>query len=88
METVKKKSIIGLMGALLINNILYMFINTFMVAYFYTLTNYDYTIISVFYIMSFICIALSTLVLGKRLKIGCKFLSLDWAFSFIVSTSY
>lgn len=34
----KKRSIIGLMGSLLINNILYMFINTFMVAYFYTLT--------------------------------------------------
>lgn len=68
MEKEKKKSIVGLMGALLINNILYMFINTFMVAYFYTLTNYDYTIISVFYIMSFICIALSTLVLGKTIK--------------------
>ena len=37
----KKRSIIGLMGSLLINNILYMFINTFMVAYFYTLTNYS-----------------------------------------------
>lgn len=44
-----KKSIIGLMRALLINNILYMFINTFMVAYFYTLTNYDYKIISIFF---------------------------------------
>ncbi len=68
MEKEKKKSIIGLMGALLINGVLYMFVNTFMVAYFYTLTNYDYTIISVFYIMSFIFIPLSTLLLGKTVK--------------------
>lgn len=64
----KKRSIIGLMGSLLINNILYMFINTFMIAYFYTLTNYDYTIISVFYIMSFIFILLTFLTLGKIIK--------------------
>jgi len=64
----KKKSMIGLMGALLINNVLYMFINTFMVAYFYTLTNYDYKIISVFYIMSFIFIAITTLLLGRIVK--------------------
>ncbi len=68
MEKEKKQSIIGLMGSLLINSVLYMFVNTFMVAYFYTLTNYDYTIISIFYIMSFIFIALSTLVLGKTVK--------------------
>ena len=30
------------MGTTLINNVLYMFLNTFMVAYFVTLTNYDY----------------------------------------------
>lgn len=64
----KKRSIIGLMGALLINNILYMFINTFMVAYFYTLTNYDYKIISVFYLMSFIFIMLTFLFLGRIIK--------------------
>ena len=64
----KKRSIIGLMGSLLINNILYMFINTFMVAYFYTLTNYDYKIISVFYIMSFIFIMLTFIILGKIIK--------------------
>lgn len=64
----KKRSIIGLMGSLLINNILYMFINTFMVAYFYTLTNYDYKIISVFYIMSFIFIVLTFIILGKTIK--------------------
>ena len=68
MEKSKRNSIIGLMGTLLINNILYMFINTFMIAYFYTLTNYDYKIISVFYIMSFIFIALTTLILGKIIK--------------------
>ncbi len=64
----KKQSIIGLMGSLLINNVLYMFINTFMIAYFYTLTNYDYKIISVFYIMSFIFIGLTFFTLGKVIK--------------------
>lgn len=64
----KERSIIGLMGSLLINNILYMFINTFMVAYFYTLTNYNYKIISVFYIMSFIFIILTFVILGKIIK--------------------
>lgn len=64
----KKRSIIGLMGSLLINSILYMFINTFMVAYFYTLTNYNYKIISVFYIMSFIFIVVTFLSLGKIIK--------------------
>ncbi len=64
----KERSIIGLMGSLLINNILYMFINTFMVAYFYTLTNYNYKIISVFYIMSFIFIILTFIILGKIIK--------------------
>lgn len=68
MEKQKRNSIIGLMGSLLINNILYMFINTFMVAYFYTLTNYDYKIISVFYIMSFLFISVTTLALGKTIK--------------------
>jgi len=52
-EKQKRNSIIGLVGSLLINNILYMFINTFMVAYFYTLTNYDYKIISVFILCLF-----------------------------------
>lgn len=64
----KKRSIIGLMGALLINNVLYMFINTFMVAYFYTLTNYDYKVISVFYIMSFFFIIFTFLILGRIIK--------------------
>lgn len=68
MRNSKQSSIIGLMGALLINSILYMFINTFMIAYFYTLTNYDYRIISVFYIMSFLFIALTFLTLGKIVK--------------------
>lgn len=68
MEKNKKKSIIGLMGALLINNILYMFINTFMIAYFFTLTNYDYRIISIFYIMSFLFIGLTSILLGPIIK--------------------
>lgn len=67
-NNIKKKSIIGLMGVLLINNILYMFINTFMIAYFFTLTNYDYKIISLFYIMSFVFIAISSLILGPIIK--------------------
>ena len=35
------KSAIGIMGSLLINNVLYMFVNTFMVAYFITLIFYN-----------------------------------------------
>lgn len=62
------KSAIGLMGTLLINNILYMFLNTFMVAYFITLTNYDYKLISIYYSLSFVAIMLTFLVLGKIIK--------------------
>lgn len=62
------KSAIGLMGTLLINNILYMFLNTFMVAYFITLTNYDYKLISIYYSLSFIAIMLTFLVFGKIIK--------------------
>ena len=39
----KNRNVIGLMGSQLMKNILYMFLNTFMVAYFITLTNYNYT---------------------------------------------
>ena len=68
METQKKRNIIGLMGTTLINNVLYMFLNTFMVAYFVTLTNYDYKIISLYYIASFVFIMLTFLLLGKTIK--------------------
>lgn len=64
----KKKSIIGLLGCFGINNILYTFLNTFMVAYFITLTNYDYKLISIYYIMNFICIALTFYLLGFFIK--------------------
>ena len=62
------RSAIGLMGSLLINNILYMFLNTFMIAYFITLTNYDYKLISIYYTLSFLAIMLTFLVLGKIIK--------------------
>ena len=68
METQNKRNIIGLMGTTLINNVLYMFLNTFMVAYFVTLTNYDYKIISLYYIASFVFIMLTFLLLGKTIK--------------------
>ena len=64
----KKKSIIGLLGCFCINNILYMFLNTFMVAYFITLTNYNYKLISIYYIANFICIALTFYLLGSIIK--------------------
>ena len=64
----KKKSIIGLLGCFCINNILYMFLNTFMVAYFITLTNYNYKLISIYYIANFICIALTFYLLGNIIK--------------------
>lgn len=62
------KSAIGIMGSLLINNILYMFVNTFMVAYFITLTNYDYKQISIYYVLSFIAILLTFLTFGRIIK--------------------
>ena len=39
------KNSIGLVGTNVINNVLYMFVNTFMVAYLFTVTNYNYKII-------------------------------------------
>lgn len=64
----KNRNIIGLTGACLVNNILYMFLNTFMVAYFITLTNYDYRLISIYYILSFIGILLTFLIFAKTIK--------------------
>ena len=63
-----KRNIIGLIGSCLINNILYMFLNTFMVAYFITLTNYDYQKISIYYVLSFTGILLTFLIFGKIVK--------------------
>lgn len=69
LENVKKnRNAIGLMGACLINNILYMFLNTFMVAYFITLTNYDYRLISIYYALSFLGILLTFLIFGGIIK--------------------
>ena len=62
------KSEIGLMGSLLINDILYMFLNTFMVAYFITLTNYNYKHISIYYVLSFIGILVIFLSFAKVVK--------------------
>ena len=62
------KRAIGIMGSLLINNVLYMFVNTFMVAYFITLTNYDYKQISIYYVLSFIAILLTFLTFGRIIK--------------------
>lgn len=64
----KKRNLMGLMGTTLINNVLYMFLNTFMVAYFVTLTNYDYKIISLYYMASFAFIMVTFLLLGKIIK--------------------
>ena len=59
---------IGLIGTNVINNVLYMFINTFMVAYLFTVTNYNYKIISLYYIASFIAIPLTFWLLGDIIK--------------------
>lgn len=64
----KNRSAIGLMGTCLINNILYMFLNTFMVAYFITLTNYDYRLVSIYYALSFIGILVTFLIFGRIIK--------------------
>lgn len=62
------KNAMGLLGSCLINNILYMFLNTFMIAYFIKLTNYDYRLISIYYILSFSAILLIFLFFGKIVK--------------------
>lgn len=59
---------IGLIGTNVINNVLYMFINTFMVAYLFTVTNYDYKIISLYYVASFIAIPLTFWLIGDIIK--------------------
>ena len=64
----QNRDIVGLMGTCLINNILYMFLNTFMVAYFITLTGYNYAYISIYYILSFVGILLTFLMFGKTIK--------------------
>ena len=64
----ENRNIIGLTGACIVNNILYMFLNTFMVAYFITLTNYDYKQISIYYTLSFVGILFTFLILGKTIK--------------------
>ena len=63
-----KKSIIGLMGTLLVNDVLYMFLNTFMIAYFIKLSNYNYKIVSIYYVYMFISILFTTLLLGRVVK--------------------
>ena len=73
-EQEKKRSIIGLLGCFGINNILYTFLNTFMVAYFITLTNYDYKLISIYYIIAFVCIAITFYFLGFFIKKHSKIL--------------
>lgn len=64
----KNRNIIGLTGACLINNVLYMFLNTFMVAYFITLTNYDYRLISIYYALSFVGILVTFLAFARTVK--------------------
>lgn len=64
----KNRNIIGITGACIVNNILYMFLNTFMVAYFITLTNYNYSKISIYYALSFVGILLTFLILGRTIK--------------------
>ncbi|MBE5820472.1 MAG: MFS transporter [Clostridiales bacterium] len=62
------RNAICLLGTNAVNSILYMFINTFLVAYFFTITNYDYKIISLYYFVSFIAIPLCFWLLGDVVK--------------------
>jgi len=64
----QNRNVVGLTGCCLVNNILYMFLNVFMVAYFITLTNYDYRLISIYYALSFLGILLTFLILGGTIK--------------------
>lgn len=62
------KNIIGILGANLINDILYMFLNTFMVAYFINLSNHNYKMISLYYIFSYIAITITFTSFSKSFK--------------------
>lgn len=64
----ENRNIIGLAGCCLVNDILYMFLNTFMIAYFITLTNYDYTKISIYYILSFVGILVTFFLFSGIIK--------------------
>lgn len=64
----KSKNKLGIMGTTLMNNVLYMFLNTFLVAYFFKLSNYDYKIISIYYIFSFIFLNLTFHIFAKLTK--------------------
>jgi len=57
-----------LVGTNIINNILFLFLNTFFIAYFYTLTNYDYKIISIYYIFVYVVVGLTFWLLGDIVK--------------------
>lgn len=67
-EIKKNRNKIGLMGSWLINDILCMFLNVFMVAYFVKLTNYNYKIISIYYIMAYLFISITFFAIGKIVK--------------------
>lgn len=59
---------IALIGTDLINNTLYLFLNTFMIAHFFSLTDYDFRLIAVYYIVIYIFICLSSILLGNIVK--------------------
>ena len=61
----KGKNKLGLMLTTLINNVLYMFLNTFLIAYFFTLTNYNYKIISIYYIFTMLALSFAFCILSR-----------------------
>lgn len=64
----KGKNKLGLMLTTLINNVLYMFLNTFLIAYFFTLTNYNYKIISIYYIFTMLALSFTFCILSRIIK--------------------
>lgn len=68
----EKLNYIGLIGCCTMNHIIYIFLNIFMTAYFIKLSNYNYTKISLYYVMSFFFIMLCFLIFGKYVKSKSK----------------
>ena len=67
-KLMENRNKIGIMGSMLINDVLSMFLNTFMVAYFLTLTNYNYKIISLYSLVSYAFLSITFFVAGKVVK--------------------
>lgn len=64
----KNRNLIGILGSGIMNDVFQLFLNTFMVAYFITLTNYNYKIISIYYILVYAFLSITFFLMGRFVK--------------------